>query len=197
MASTIKQRLRRFNGTDYDTIHLETSESQIIADHTKYACSYMRTAESIVPDDDCAASNASCVQFRPSDNSIHGPIMMRWDVNIEKAPTTFSRLFRIKLTGPINGVLFAHGMYNYSQPTSVGIVESDADPSITGNVMYYNRIAGSHAYSPNNLLGGYNTYAYHTIWLNTGIEFTWQIYGSWEHSSINALRCTLIGFNGA
>ena len=37
MASTIKQRLRRYNGTDYDTIHLETQESQIIADYTKYA----------------------------------------------------------------------------------------------------------------------------------------------------------------
>ena len=37
MASTVKQRLRRFNGTDYDTIHLETQESQIIADYAKYA----------------------------------------------------------------------------------------------------------------------------------------------------------------
>ena len=36
MASTIKQRLRRFNGTDYDTVHLETQESQIIADYSKY-----------------------------------------------------------------------------------------------------------------------------------------------------------------
>ena len=36
MASTIKQRLRRFNGTDYDTIHLETQESQIVADYSKY-----------------------------------------------------------------------------------------------------------------------------------------------------------------
>ena len=37
MASTIKQRLRRFNGTDYDTVHLETEESQVIADYSKYA----------------------------------------------------------------------------------------------------------------------------------------------------------------
>ena len=29
MASTIKQRLRRYNGTDYDTIHLETEKSMI------------------------------------------------------------------------------------------------------------------------------------------------------------------------
>ena len=36
MASTVKQRLRRFNGTDYDTIHLETQESQVIADYSKY-----------------------------------------------------------------------------------------------------------------------------------------------------------------
>ena len=30
MASTIRQRLRRFNGTDYDTIHLETELSCIV-----------------------------------------------------------------------------------------------------------------------------------------------------------------------
>lgn len=30
MASTIKQRLRRYNGTDYDTIHLETQAPQVL-----------------------------------------------------------------------------------------------------------------------------------------------------------------------
>lgn len=32
MASTIKQRLRRYNGTDYDTVHLESSADMIIKD---------------------------------------------------------------------------------------------------------------------------------------------------------------------
>lgn len=36
MASTIRQRLRRFNGTDYDTIHLET-ETKAISDYV-YPC---------------------------------------------------------------------------------------------------------------------------------------------------------------
>ena len=30
MASTIKQRLRRYNSTDYDTIHLETQAPQVL-----------------------------------------------------------------------------------------------------------------------------------------------------------------------
>lgn len=30
MAATIKQRLRRYNGTDYDTIHLETESELVI-----------------------------------------------------------------------------------------------------------------------------------------------------------------------
>ena len=35
MASTIRQRLHRFNGTDYDTIHLETEKAAITDfDHT-------------------------------------------------------------------------------------------------------------------------------------------------------------------
>ena len=35
--AVVKQRLQRFNGSSYDTVHLETSESQIVADYNTYA----------------------------------------------------------------------------------------------------------------------------------------------------------------
>ena len=192
MATTIKQRLRRFNGTDYDTVHLETSESQIIADYSKYGPSCSYSTETVIPDETYAANTVTYKYFAPSSSNVISSMVVFVEAILGYGPSELARICPIKAPPYFVGITHVYLEWAHSHGKAISVCNPGNTPTTgIGTGAYVN--GGSNIYDSTRVSGGSRPSV--TFDVNTGSGgSTFDVWGLWMRTGMSEMvRAIFIG----